>query len=216
LKGYTALLSQPQEATMPKVVPIVEGNGEVDAVPLLLRKLLGEMHRWDVQPARPLNAHGRGNLEKLGGLEKFIRLALKESDCAEGDCAKELAKECAECVRAVGVTVPMVIVCAKCEYEAWFLASPETIAGKDLKGRPGLPAGIRFAGDTESIQAVKGWLTRHLPKGRAYKETLDQAPMTDLLDTELTKQRSRSFRRLWHAVEQMMEAFDKGEVVVTP
>lgn len=206
------------------IVPIVEGQGDEKAVPLLLRKLLGEMNRWDIQIIRPKNAHGRSNLEKEEGLERFIQIALTEPGCAailvlidaDENCAKQLAERFAERVRAAGVTVPVVIVCAKCEYEAWLLASLETMAGKDLKGKPGLPSGLQFEGDVESIRSVKGWLSRHFPGTRNYKEDSDQAPMTELLDTTMARQNSRSFRRLHHAIEQIVEAMNSGKVVVTP
>lgn len=67
---------------MPKIVPIVEGDGEVDAVPKLLWKLLAEKQRWDIQVTRARNAHGCENLKKHGGLESFIERAWREPDCA--------------------------------------------------------------------------------------------------------------------------------------
>ncbi len=209
---------------MPKIVPIVEGDGEVDAVPILLRKLLDEMGRWEVQVARPKNAHGCGNLTKPGGVEKFVQLAWAEADCAavlilmdaEKNCAKELATSFSRRVQAMGAYRPVVTVIAKCEYEVWFLASLETIAGTDLQGRPGLPASLQCPNDIEAIVGVKQWLSRQFPAERAYKETLDQAPMTHLLDIVLARERSRSFRRLWHAIEQALVAIDKSQVVVTP
>ncbi len=96
---------------MPKIVPIVEGKGDEKALPLLLRKILCEMNQWDIQIAHPNNAHGRSNLIKEDGLEKFIRYALKETDRAailvlvdaDADCAKEMAEKFAE---RVGETTP--------------------------------------------------------------------------------------------------------------
>jgi len=51
---------------VPKIIPIVEGDGEVTAVPALLRKILVQATRYDIQIARPKNANGRGNLLKEG------------------------------------------------------------------------------------------------------------------------------------------------------
>ncbi len=53
-------------------------------------------------------------------------------------------------------------------------------------------------------------------KGRAYKETEDQEAMTRLVDLDLAKANSRSFRRLYHAVEEAVGLIDTGEIRVTP
>ena len=66
---------------MPKIVPIVEGEGEVEAVPKLLSKVLNELGRYEFTIARPKNANGRPNLDKPGGLEKFVELSWREHDC---------------------------------------------------------------------------------------------------------------------------------------
>ncbi len=201
---------------MPKIVPIVEGPGEVKAVPKLLMKILAQMNRYDVQVATPRNALGRGNLTAQGRLEAFIADCWTEQDCsaililmdADKNCAVELAQDFSRRAQAMGPRHSVVSVIAKCEYEAWFLASLETM--------PGLPDGLTYPGDVESRIGVKGWLTRNLPEGRIYKETLDQKPMTEKLDTALARERSRSFRRLWHGVEQVLTAIDDNQVVVSP
>jgi hypothetical protein len=224
LKDYTARLWKRREEAMPKIVPIVEGYGEVDAVPNLLRKLLQGNNRWDIQVATPKNAHGCTNLIKPGGLERFVQLAGLERDCAvvlilmdaDERCPKELAFAFSKRIQAMGAKYSVVIVIAKCEYEAWFLASLETLAGQSLEGRPGLPVGLQYAEDVEKRVGVKGWLSRQFPEGRIYKETEDQAPMARLLDVALAKKRSRSFRRLTHAIEQALRAVDTGAVIVTP
>ena len=84
---------------MPKIVPIVEGFGEVDAVPALLWKLLAEMGRYDIQIEAAQNAHGCRNLTVPGGVEKFVANAWTKRDCgavlilmdAEEQCAMQLA-----------------------------------------------------------------------------------------------------------------------------
>lgn len=209
---------------MGAIIPIVEGDGEERAVPLLLRRLQYECQRWDLQIAPPKNAHGRDNLLRSGGLERFLSYAWLEPECAavlvlldaDEDCPKEIAPQLAERARALNPPCPVAIVLAKCEYEAWFLASLETIAGQNLKGRAGLPAGVHFEGDVEAIRGVKDWISRKMLPGRIYKETFDQAPMTALMDFSLARARSRSFRRLEHAFQELVEVVDKGEKCVTP
>ena len=209
---------------MPKIVPIVEGDGEVTAVPALLGRLLKEMERYDVYVGQPKNAHGNGNLTREGGIERFVALASVERDCgavlvlldAEDECAKDLAYKLAQRVMSSGTKFPVVIVCANRMYEAWFLASIETIAGQSLGGRPGLPNGLQPPNNVETVGSAKGWLDRQFPPDRAYKETEDQEAMTRLLDFDLARQRSRSFRRLCHAVEQALAGIDSSGNIVTP
>lgn len=73
------------------------------------------------------------------------------------------------------------------EFEAWFLPCLHLMAGKPLLGpggieRPGLKVGTTFTGSVESIRGVKEWLSRHFAGGKAYKPTLDQLPLTQMLD----------------------------------
>ncbi|MBI4772256.1 MAG: DUF4276 family protein [Chloroflexi bacterium] len=110
----------------------------------------------------------------------------------------------------------MSVVVARWEYEAWFLASLETIAGKPIKGLPGLPETARFEGEVEAVRSPKGWIEARFPPGRKYSETRDQAPLTQLIDFGLAEERSRSFRRLKHAVNEILESHARGEDGVTP
>lgn len=213
---------------MPVIVPIVEGVGEVEAVPLLLRRLLQEeFARYDWQVAKPKNAHGCGNLLTPGGLEKFLQYAQLESTCAavlvlmdgdsvevlppdqrpEEDCAPGFAQLLARRAAAIQPQVPVVIVVATWEYEAWFLASIETM---EITGLSSYHAAMA---DTRS---PKGWIDRHLPPGQKYLETIDQAKMTHKLDFRRVEERSRSFRRLKNALSQLLEAHRENRAIVTP
>jgi len=196
------------------IVPIVEGDGEVDAIPNLLYKLLHRHGCYDLHITRPKNSHGCNNLTTTGGIERFIQLALIEPRCegiiviidADEECASTLANGLARRVDTLNPSKPVVVVAAKCEYEAWFLASLPTIAGKAIEKRPGLKPEITFPDERiETMRGVKEWLSRHFRDGRIYKETLDQLPMTRLIDLDTALPKSRSLRRLEHAVAQLIE-----------
>ena len=203
---------------MPRLVPIVEGDGETTAVPLLLRRILNLLERYDIQVSQTKNANGRGNLTKPGGLEKFIRYAWKERDCgaifvlldAEGDCPETLAKDFSKRVEALGIVFPVVIVVAKRMYEAWFVASIASIAG-----HLDLPKNLAPPIDAEAVPNPKKWIEAHFPAGRAYKETQDQEDMTNLMDLDLASS-TRSFRRLLKAVSEALKAIDSESKIVTP
>ncbi len=214
---------------MANIVPIVEGTGEQKALPTLCHKILREMGRSDVFISAPITAKGKGNITRPGGLEKFLDAAFHEPNCAatlvlldaDKACALRLAESLSKRVNVHGTRVPVVIVVATCEYEAWFLASLPTIVGKSIRTNFVLPDSTVLDGDPEAKQDVKGWITAQLPKvnGRrrvAYDEAEDQLSMTRLIDVTLARDNSRSFRRLCHAIEQIVEAIDNSTIVVTP
>lgn len=208
------------------LVPIVEGDGEVEAVPVLMRRYLQLNERWDLTIARPKNAHGCGNLTKEGGLERFVELAFRERDCsgvlvlmdADGDedCPKQLASDFVARIANCGARAPVAVVFARREYEAWFLASLETMVGKEISGLPGFPPNVTFAADVEELRSVKQWISRHFAGRRSYKETEAQAPMSNLIDFGLAAKNSRSFRRFTNGMGELLRAIDSRSTQITP
>lgn len=61
-------------------VCIVEGDGDVKAIPILLRRLVHEKFQCWKTTFKPYNARGRENLIKPGGVENFVRRALRERE----------------------------------------------------------------------------------------------------------------------------------------
>jgi len=192
---------------MPCIVPIVEGHGEKDAVPLLLRRILSLYEIWNWSVARPIQV---GNLNKLKmKLPSFIKYALKYKDCAgililldlDDGCPAIENKNLSERINNLYLHCPVSVVFAHREYEAWFLASIETIVRDNNK----FPQNLIYTKDVESKRGVKEWLSSQLPSGYSYKPTVDQASFTNLIDIRIAQQRSRSFRRLCHAVEQIVK-----------
>lgn len=191
----------------------------MEAVPLLLRMIL-QHHQWfDWSVAPPKKARGLSALKrKLGS---FIRYAEKERDCSgililldlDDGCPKHEARDLAEQARQLRSSSPIAVAFAHREYEAWFLASLATIAGSY-----GLPPDLVYNGDVEGRRGVKEWLTRQMPRGQSYKETIHQAKFTSRIDLDHARRRSRSFRRLCHAVEQLVQAADihRARGYVTP
>lgn len=60
---------------------IVEGPGEMEAVPLLVRRLLYEhLYRFDLSIKSPYIAKGNGNLTRSGGIERFLEVARRASN----------------------------------------------------------------------------------------------------------------------------------------
>ena len=71
------------------------------------------------------------------------------------------------------------VVLAKAEYEAWFLAAGDSIAGQqDIAGSITPPP------DPESIRDAKGWLSARMPPGQSYRPTLHQPKLTAVFDLD--------------------------------
>jgi hypothetical protein len=87
------------------------------------------------------------------------------------------------------------------EYEAWFIASIESLRGKQR---------IREDADShpnpETPRNAKGQLEKRMLAGSSYQETADQAPLTAAFDMALAHQRCRSFRRLVRAFGLLVSA----------
>src|SRR5262249_32028437 len=138
-------------------------------------------------------------------------------------CARQVACRLAQRARRVGAgtTFSVAVVFACREYESWFIACVEHLAGKPLPpdDRPGIRDGTpAFPSDPEvNPRDAKGWLGQRMHAG--YKETRDQEPLTRLLTDQLPHLRGRpvrSFRRLENALLQLIGAIRSGTPVATP
>lgn len=189
-----------------KIYPIVEGHGEVAAVPVLLRRLLAEAGCHAVEVGRPIRrtqAQFRGEEE----VKKAVGLALLQPDCAavvilfdgEDDCPKEVAEKVRAWARAASGKVPCEVVVAYREYETWLLSAVES-----LRGECGISDMAAAPGDPESRRDAKGALEEFMPQRRAYSETSDQPSMSALFDLGLAHRRSRSFRKLVKAIGEAL------------
>lgn len=181
-----------------KIQPIVEGHGEVRAVPVLLRRLRDEAQAFalDVNPPIRLN---RSDLLNETRLRQTVKLALKQSGCAavrvmfdaDRDCARELATRALEWVRhECGPTPSSVVVPVK-EFEAWFLASLES-----LRGCRGVRDDAVSHPNPEEPRGAKMKLEAALSKARSYSETADQAAFAAEFDLGAAYRACRSFRKL--------------------
>lgn len=208
----------------PVIVPIVEGDGEFKAVPPLLRRVLGERHeQYNIRIQRPINSHGVGSIKK--NIDRFLGYARKDPECdavlvlldSDGDCPRCLAAELARSATELNMDVPVAIVCAHHMYEAWFIASLDSPSGEKIRGKLDLSENAEYEGDVESINSPKAWLKDHISRrDKSYSETKHQAALTDLIDIEHTRRRSRSFRRFCHAVEELVCGIESVKATVTP
>lgn len=207
------------------IIPVVEGDGDVKAVPCLIHAILRNLGDRSLQVGKPKNAHGSANLKRPGGIERLVKYAWTDPKCAgvlvvmdsDDDCPVTLAKALAERVRVAGCLKPTAIVAAATEYESWFLASCQTLAGFSSDEVMLLPRNLSFSGDCDSKRGAKQWIDRQFPKGRCYKETMHQVMFTRSISHELAASRSRSFRRMLAAVDSLRKAIIAGRISeITP
>ena len=206
----------------PKIVAIVEGDGDERAVPKLIRRVLWEhLHRYDIVVSKAKNARGKPGLLKR--VDQFLQYALLDQ-CdailviidADNECPHRRASSIADQATALKLGVPVAVVCAKAEYETWFICNLTESAGQDIRKYLEIPQFVIAPSAVEEIRGAKEWLSERMPRNRAYQETSDQEPLTYHIDLELTLNGSRSFRRLCHAIEELVHAIDASTTVVTP
>lgn len=186
---------------MKQIVPIVEGDGEVDAFPVLLRRLAAWMTPEKlVNIAYPIRVRRDRFLNKQ---EEFNRqLILAASKCAgdgwivilldaDDDCPVSRAAEISQRAQAIIPHQPLSVILANREYEAWFIAAADS-----LNGQRGFDAGHDHPADPDAMRGAKEWMSRHLPPGRKYYEKADQPAFSQRMDLDLAIKNSRSFRKL--------------------
>ena len=186
---------------MTSVASIVEGDGEVQALPVLLRRL----RDWRT-PAAVVNVLPPIRVRKdrfLNRADEFNRfLLLAASKCgdsgwililldADKDCPAEKGREILQRANNVVPHRRVAVVLAKREYEAWFIASAPS-----LDGFRGFVCGPNDgSADAELPRNAKGWIRSRLSAG-AYNEITDQPAFSHRFDLIQAHERSRSFRKL--------------------
>ncbi|HRY15303.1 MAG: DUF4276 family protein [Candidatus Competibacteraceae bacterium] len=155
----------------PAIIPIVEGHGEVEAVPLLLRRIActvtpGLLPRINL----PNRIKAKSFLNDPGYFRKHISLAAAKAaqfqglvlillDC-EDDCPAELGPELLRRAIAIRCDVPYFVALAYREFETWFIAATES-----LRGWEGLPDYLAAPPDPQAIRGAKEWLSHNMPGG---------------------------------------------------
>ena len=92
--------------------------------------------------------------------------------------------------------------------ESLLIASYPTLTGH--REGVNLPENVE-----QAPRGAKRWLSQHLDGG--YRETQHQAALTHDLDFGLLREKGvRCFRRLEHALRELIEAVQSGQHVVSP
>lgn len=179
-----------------KVGIIVEGHGEVEAFPIVVRRLLEQQGISDLEIPRPFRLP-KGKMRKPAELARAVELVARKTGPdgallvlvdADDDCPARLGPQILEQVQGVRSDRPASVVVAKREFEAWLLGAADS-----LRGQRGLPSDLAAPESPESVRDAKGWLGAKMPTG--YSETVDQPALASVFDLQAAE-RLPSFAKL--------------------
>jgi hypothetical protein len=189
------------------IASIVEGDGEVRALPKLLHRIAGDLGVAGLLTPNPMRIP-RGKLTYADGIEREVSaIAARVRDSggvlvvldADRDCPAKLGPELLARARSARPDKRVTVVLPKHEFEAWFLAAAPSIAGQH-----GFPADFQRPDDPEAPRDCKGQLTKARRKGWPYKETVDQASLAAVFDMGMAREYSPSFGKFYREVAWLL------------
>ncbi len=176
---------------VPSMVCIVEGDGEDAAIRSLVGRVVTDIDPNKYVAVSHVIRVPRSKVVRAGELEKVIELAarrlarpgaifvLLDSD---DDCPAVLGPELLKRARQQRNDIPISVVLAKHEYEAWFLAAAESLR-THRKIDPVFPPRTT---PPESPRDAKGQVEAMM-RSRTYSPTADQASLTEHFDLTLAR-----------------------------
>ena len=191
-----------------KIGCIVEGESEVETVPLLIRRIAANLYPELPIVVLPPIRCPRNQVVKENELERAVEFVARQIGGqgaifiifdSDDDCPAELGPALFHRASQARSDLPIAVVLAKHEFEAWFLAAAES-----LRGRRGLQNDIDPPNDPEAIRGAKGWLSQRMENSRTYRETLDQPALTALFDIEQARQ-ADSFDKCYRDITRLLD-----------
>ncbi|MBO3723855.1 DUF4276 family protein [Actinomyces bowdenii] len=181
---------------------VVEGHGEVMALPELLRRIAYEASIFDIEVRQPHRV-GRDHM-KSAKVRDAVRMLWKRIEQGGGagivvvlyDSDDDDPEECVEATRTALEGHEAVVAVAVREYEAWFLAGIES-----LRGHRAIKDDAVYDKDPEVKRGAKEALEKQMVE--KYVETRHQVAFSAELDLDTAAKRSPSFARFR---EQYLEA----------
>jgi len=180
------------------IQPLVEGHGEVHAIPVLLRRLQAAAEQHGFQVAHPFRRN-RSELTTEASVHRSVRLALGTPDCAgiiivfdsNDDPACAIGPNVQQWAQAEAGLIPCEVVAVTREYEAWFISAVES-----LRGVRGITTTAASHHAPETVRDAKGVLQACMNPGAFYSPRVDQVALTAHVDLGEVHRRCRSFRKM--------------------
>lgn len=189
-----------------RLATIVEGDGEVQALPVLMRRVASwRSSELSIEVLKPIRVRRDRFLSRVDEFTKHVHLARAKAGTlggvlilldADDDCPVLLARRVSSQAGSSGMQ-PLQVVIANREFESWFAACAPALAGCR-----GFEAGVEPPDDPDRGRDAKGWIRRHTAR-REYSPVADQAAFAAAMDLDAAHAKSRSFRKLvasWDAL----------------
>lgn len=197
------------------IQPIVEGYGEVQALPELLRRLLVDLGIYGVGVSTPIR-QPRSALLSEAGFRRAVHLARLRAEVRailvvfdlDDDCARSIVPNLFAWGRQEAHALPLGVALARREYEAWFLAAIES-----LRGKRRIRADAFYPADPEAIRDAKGAVSQFMSARTPYVETADQVALSAQLDLSQAYRRASSCRKLVKELYRILTDLDYQPVV---
>lgn len=191
------------------IAPIVEGHGEVEAVPRILHRIASHAGKGGmIKVNPPIRIKATLFFRDASYFEKYVLAAATKAAFnngvvlllldSEDFCPAEKGPELLG--RAIGVRpdIRYIVALAYREFETWFITSFSSLRD-NLPFREGATAPT----DPESLRDAKGWLSRNLV-GYNYDPISHQSLFCNYVDIQSARE-SHSFARLYEKINSAIE-----------
>lgn len=180
-------------ATQQHIGLVVEGAGDLKALPLILRRHLENVGEYRDILGKPVPLHGRSKATAPNGLEGYVATAARPACVgvlvvldADDDCIARLGQDLHRRANSI-VNIPVLIALADRDFEDWIYASAETLEigltfDPSKPGKKMIPLGLAPASYTKPV---------HQPK------------LAARMDLDLAATRDRSFARLIQCFDRL-------------
>ncbi len=195
-----------------RVFPIVEGDGDASATPILLRRIWTELLGGEYLEVLKPYTGKRQRVVQPSELARILDLAVSKLRLESGDPAMILvlldADDDPSCIlgpnlldqaRKIRGDMDISCVIADVDFETWFVAAAASLsrflnlsADSDLSETP----------EQSRRGKGKGWIKQRYPR---YSPTVDQPRMAAAMDLHVCRQRSPSFNKLCRELEKRLQ-----------
>ncbi len=195
-----------------KIGCIVEGKGEEGAVPILIRRIAESLYpELLIDTPHPFRV-SRNQVVKTGEIERAVNLTARKLGGrgaifvlldSDDDCPAELGPALLCRALEARSDLPITVVLAQCEFEAWFLAAAES-----LRNYKGLKNDLESPNNPEEIRGAKEWLSQRMKGNRRYSPTADQPGLTKCFDLDQARH-ADSFDKCYREIVYLLDELRK-------
>jgi len=189
---------------MPSLACIVESQGDVASIPIIVRRIAHEQGVYDVT-LQVYRVH-RQTVVRTGELERAVDRAARSLERpggilvvldADDDLPCELGPALTARAHDARRDTTSRVVMAMREKEAWYLAAAESL--REVRG---FPTDLLPPANPEAVRGAKEWLSR--ASGRPYSAVADEPALASIFSMELARTRAPSFARFYRSVTDLL------------